>query len=82
MDIESEVRSIQERNKRVEQDKAWEVSWTRRIFIAVVSYLAAGFWLASINDSKPWLKALIPAVAYIFSTLTLPSLKKFRARNK
>jgi len=32
MDIEKEIEIIKERNRRVELDKAWEISWTRRIF--------------------------------------------------
>ena len=30
MDLEKEIKKIQERNKRVELDKAWETSWTRK----------------------------------------------------
>ena len=33
--LEERVQNIEERNNRVELDKAWEVSWTRRVFIAV-----------------------------------------------
>ena len=31
MKIEEEINNIKERNKRVELDKAWETSWTRKI---------------------------------------------------
>ena len=30
-ELEKEIEQIKERNKRVELDKAWETSWTRRI---------------------------------------------------
>ena len=33
-DIEERHRGIEERNTRVEIDKAWETSWTRRGLIA------------------------------------------------
>lgn len=33
MDLEKEINDIKARNKRVELDKAWETSWTRRICI-------------------------------------------------
>ena len=75
MDIEKEIAEIKERNRRVEIDKAWETSWTRRLFISVVIYIVAGIWLAMIYDTHAWLKALIPAVAYVFSTLSLPFIK-------
>lgn len=74
---EAEIDALKERNKKVEQDKAWELSWTRRLFIAAVTYLSAGIWLAWINDSTPWLKALVPAGAYLFSTFSLPFIKKW-----
>lgn len=31
-ELEEEVLKIKERNKRVELDKAWETSWTRKIW--------------------------------------------------
>ena len=39
MDFEKEITEIKERNKRVEKDKAWETSWTRRICIMVLTYI-------------------------------------------
>jgi len=33
------VKSIEERNKRVEINKAWEVSWTRKIWEKYVNKL-------------------------------------------
>lgn len=75
MNIEEEINLIKERNKRVEIDKAWEISWTRRVFIAIVTYVVAGVWLVLINDIYPWLKAFVPAAGYILSTLSIPFVK-------
>ena len=72
-----EIELLKERNQRVERDKAWEVSWTRRVCIAAVTYLIAGIWLVAIHDTLPWLKAFVPAAGYILSTLTIPLAKKF-----
>lgn len=77
MDIEAEVQVIKQRNLKVEADKAWEISWTRRLFIGFVTYIVAGVWLAIIDERLAWLKALVPAAGYIFSTLTLPPLKNW-----
>lgn len=52
-EIEKELIAIKERNWRVEMDKAWEISWTRRLFIAVATYVIAGVWLVWIEDSNP-----------------------------
>ncbi len=75
-EIVHELETIKERNQRVELDKAWEVSWTRRIFIALVTYVIAGVWLVMIHDTLPWLKAFVPAAGYILSTFTIPLAKK------
>lgn len=76
-EIQKELAAIRDRNRRVEGDKAWEVSWTRRIFIAAVTYATAGIWLMTINDTIPWLKAFVPTGGYLFSTFSLPPLKRW-----
>lgn len=77
MDLEKEILSIKDRNQKVEVDKAWEISFTRRLFIAAVTYVIAAVWLLMINDSLPLLKALIPVAGYALSTLSLPFLKSW-----
>lgn len=79
MDVEKEIGLIQERNKRVEADKGWETSWTRRLFIAAMTYLIAVLWLNLIGETGIWLKAAVPAGGYILSTLSLPFVKKYWA---
>jgi hypothetical protein len=73
--LENGVSELKERNRKVETDKAWEVSFSRRIFIAVSTYIVAGVWLVLIKDSVPWLKAFVPSVGYLLSTLSLPIIK-------
>ena len=75
--ITEQLASIQERNRRVELDKAWEISWTRRLFIMVATYIVAGVWLMVIRDSYPWLKAFVPTGGYLLSTLSLPVVKRW-----
>ena len=77
LEIPKEIESIKERNRRVEADKAWELSWTRRVFIAAATYVIAGIWLLVIHDSYPWLKAFVPTLGYVLSTLSLPVIKKW-----
>lgn len=79
--LEKEVELIKERNLRVQADKAWEVSWTRRLFIAVASYVIAGVWMVLINDTFPWLKAFVPAAGYLLSVQSLPFIKRWWHRN-
>ncbi len=77
MNFEKELAAIQQRNARVEAEKAWELSWTRRLFIAVVTYVTAGVWLVLIHDTYPWAKALVPTVGYLLSTASLPVVKRW-----
>ena len=74
--VEQRVQKIEERNKMVEADKAWEISRTRRILLAVFTYLAIGAYMRAIGISRPWLNAVVPAVAFMLSTLTMPFFKK------
>ncbi|KKR21741.1 MAG: hypothetical protein UT50_C0004G0044 [Candidatus Moranbacteria bacterium GW2011_GWA2_39_41] len=77
MNIEKEIEIIKERNGRVEADKAWETSWVRRLFIAVVTYGIALWWMTSIGEESAQLKAAVPTGGYILSTLSLPFIKKW-----
>lgn len=75
--IKKEITKIQERNFRVEKDKAWEVSWTRRISIAVFTYVIISVFLIIIKVEKPFLSAIIPAIAYLLSTASMGLLKNW-----
>ncbi len=66
---------IHERNRRVEADKAWETSLTRRSIIAVVTYLIVGFYLNLLKVDYAWFHALVPPAAYVLSTLSLGFIK-------
>ena len=77
MDIESEILALKDRNKRVETDKAWEVSFTRKLTIAIITYIAAVVWLSVISEPNMWWKAFIPVAGYVLSTLSLPPIKKW-----
>ena len=76
MSVQQEIKKIQERNRRVEADKAWETSNARKALIAVFTYLAIGVYLNAINISNPWLNAIVPTVAFLLSTLTMPWFKR------
>ncbi|MBI4089412.1 MAG: hypothetical protein HY424_01735 [Candidatus Levybacteria bacterium] len=73
--LEKEIEKLKERNKRVETDKAWETSYTRRILLIIFTYLAIGFYLNAIKVENPWLNAIVPSLGFLLSTLTLPYFK-------
>ena len=74
--LEKEIALIQKRNKRVELDKAWEISYTRRTLLILFTYLAIGAYLNVIQLPNPWINAIVPAIAFLLSTLTLPFFRK------
>lgn len=75
-ELENEIKKINERNARVEIDKAWETSRLRRALLVLFTYLAIGLYLEAIAIPYAWLNAIVPAVAFLLSTLTLPFFKK------
>ncbi len=75
--LEKEIAAIKARNLKVEADKAWETSKTRRGMIAAATYFIFVWFLWLIKAENYWLNALIPAGAYVISTLTLPFIRKW-----
>ncbi|MAG22363.1 MAG: hypothetical protein CL943_03620 [Candidatus Diapherotrites archaeon] len=78
--LEEELAILKERNARVETNKAWETSYTRRALLTLFTYMAVGFYFQAINVAQPWLNAIVPAIAFMLSTLTLPFFKKMWAQ--
>jgi hypothetical protein len=69
------IEDILKRNSRVELDKAWETSLTRRSAIAAITYVIASVFMWRIGVSDPMINALVPTGGYLLSTLTLPFIK-------
>ena len=76
LDLEERVQKIEERNKSVETDKAWETSFARRTLLMIFTYLAVAIYLWTIGVQNPWINAIVPALAFMISTLTMPFFKK------
>lgn len=75
------MQEIRERNTRVEADKAWETSKTRRAILALSIYLIAVLLFTTINTPQPWLDALVPTLAFVLSTLSFPFFKEWWLKN-
>ena len=56
--LENEIIKIKERNKKVELDKKWETSWTRRICIMILTYIVVIIYshLIRNNGENPYLE--------------------------
>jgi hypothetical protein len=81
-ELEEEIDRIKSRNQRVEADKAWETSFTRRMFISMSTYVLMVIFMAVLQVDKPFVSAVIPAVAYLISTVSLGMLKSWWLRNQ
>ncbi|MCF7834984.1 hypothetical protein K9M48_02920 [Candidatus Gracilibacteria bacterium] len=79
--ISKELEKIKQRNKKVETDKAWEGSITRKILLMIFTYLALGIYMQVVGINSPRLNAIIPTVGFLLSTLTLPRFKKLRTKH-
>lgn len=82
-ELENEIAKIKERNKKVELNKAWETSWTRRIFICALTYIVVIIYSYLINEiSNIWLSSLVPVIGFSISTVSLRLIRNIWEKNK
>ena len=83
MKIEEEINKIKERNKKVELDKAWETSWTRKICIMILTYIVVVIYSYLINKiNNIFLSSLVPVIGFTLSTLSLKVVRKVWEKNR
>lgn len=77
MNIEKEINDIKERNRKVELNKAWETSWTRKICIMVLTYIVVILYSLSIDKiNNVFFSSLVPVIGFTLSTLSLNVIRK------
>lgn len=84
-ELQLEIEAIKKRNQRVETDKAWETSWTRRIIILFLTYIVIVVFFFFAQLPNPFINAIVPSIAFVLSTLTVPLFKNWwlrKNRNK
>jgi len=75
--LKEEIDQIKERNKRVELDKKWETSGTRKICIAILTYIIVVLYTSVISKiSNVFLSSLVPVIGFLLSTLSLRLVRK------
>ena len=80
--LENEIIKIQERNKRVELDKKWETSWTRKICIMILTYIVVIIYSNLIrNNNNIYLSSLVPVIGFTLSTLSLKIVRNVWEKN-
>ena len=67
-ELEKRIKLIEERNKRVESDKAWETCLIRKILIILFTYIFAVLYLKIADTTNPYFGAVVPCVGFFLST--------------
>lgn len=81
--LEKRIEAIEKRNKKVETDKAWETSWTRRICIMILTYIIVIIYSYIVrNYDNILLSSLVPVIGFTLSTLSLKLIRKIWENNR
>ena len=73
--IQKDIAEIKARNVRVETEKAWETSLFRKVLIAILTYIVIVIFFIFAKLPKPFLGAIVPAIGFILSTLSISYFK-------
>lgn len=81
--LEKEIDLIKNRNKKVELDKRWETSMTRRGIIMMLTYIIVVLYSYTIqNTTNIFLSSLVPVIGFLLSTLSMKSIRKIWEKKK
>jgi preprotein translocase subunit SecF len=80
--IKKDIKKIKDRNTRVETDKAWETSMSRKVLIAVLTYIVVVLFFLFAKLPNPFINAIIPTIGFVLSTMSIPYFKKLWIKNK
>jgi len=78
--LRREITEIQKRNARVERDKKWETSATRKIFIGILTFVSAFLFLKIAGFQNCFFAAFVPTGGFFISTFSLKFLRKIWER--
>ncbi len=81
-ELEKEIENIKVRNKRVEADKSWETSWTRKLCICILTYIVVVIYSYIIRYfDNIFLSSLVPVIGFTLSTLSLKLVRGIWEKN-
>lgn len=76
-EMDQEIEKIKQRNKKVELDKKWETSYTRKICICILTYIVVIIYSYVIRKfDNIFLSSLVPVIGFTLSTLSLNFVRK------
>lgn len=74
--LSNRIDKIENRNKKVEMDKTWETSTTRKVSVALLTYISITLYFLAIGIERPFLNATVPTLGFLLSTLSLTLIRK------
>ncbi len=81
-ELQKEIIKIKERNKKVELDKKWETSLTRKICICILTYIVVIIYSYIVrNYDNILLSSLVPVIGFTLSTLSLKLIRNIWEKN-
>ena len=76
-EVEQELKAIKERNNRVELDKAWETSGTRKMCICILTYVDVIIYSYIVrNFDNIFLSSLVPVIRIYIIYIIIKIYKK------
>jgi amino acid transporter len=75
-EIQKRLEVVEVRNRNKDLDKAWERSWSRKLFIVAMTYLFASLYLYLIGAQTPFINAVVPAAGFMLSHLSLKQIEE------
>ena len=75
--LEEQIRQINDRNSKVEIDKAWETSSFRILSICVLTWILMTLVFCMIGVDDYCINAIVPTLGFYLSNRSLPILKKW-----
>lgn len=81
-ELQSEIALLKKRNARVELEKRWETSLTRKLSICILTYGVMCLVMLSIGVKDFYASAIVPTLGFFLSTLSLPFIKRYWVSRK
>jgi len=76
MDLEKEIELIKLRNEKVELDKKWETSITRKIVICILTYVIVLLYSYFVNNKgNIFFNSAVPVIGFFLSTQSIELIK-------
>lgn len=73
---------LKKQNEKVELNKAWETSWTRKLCICILTYIVVVIYSFLINKiNNIWLSSLVPVIGFTLSTVSLKLVRNIWEKN-